>query len=101
AMLGIEIAIDGKATPGQFIRDAGMPFVSGRYGFGWTPSRRGFETIDGGMTWTSLELPEPLVPLAKVERRACGPVGCLAAGWLRVGWGEAKKPPVPAAPAPQ
>ena len=100
AMLGIEIALDGKATPGQFVRDAGMPFVSGRYGFGWTPSRRGFETTDGGMTWTSLELPEPLVPTSKVERRACGPIGCVAAGWLRVGWGETKKPAAPAAPAP-
>jgi len=100
AMLGVEIALDGKATAGQFVRDAGMPFVSGRYGFGWTPSRRGFETTDGGMTWKSLELPEPLVPLGKVERRACGPIGCLAAGWLRVGWGETKKPPVPPAPPP-
>jgi hypothetical protein len=100
AMLGVEIALDGKATPGQFVRDAGMPFVSGRYGFGWTPSRRGFETTDGGMTWTSLELPEPLVPIGKVDRRACGPVGCLAAGWLRVGWGETKKAPVPPAPPP-
>ncbi len=100
AMLGVEIGLDGKAVTGQFVRDAGMPFVSGRYGFGWTPSRRGFETTDGGMTWTSLELPEPLVPIGKVERRACGPVGCLAAGWLRVGWGETKKAPVPAAPPP-
>ena len=100
AMLGVEIALDGTATPGQFVRDAGMPFVSGRYGFGWTPSRRGFETTDGGMTWASLELPEPLVPVTKVERRACGPIGCLAAGWLRVGWGEAKKPPAAAAPPP-
>jgi len=100
AMLGIEIALDGKATAGQFVRDAGMPFVSGRYGLGWTPSRRGFETTDGGMTWTSLELPEPLVPAGKVERRACGPIGCVAAGWLRVGWGETKKVATPATPAP-
>ncbi|HSO35021.1 MAG TPA: hypothetical protein VLT33_20985 [Labilithrix sp.] len=100
AMLGIEIALDGKATPGQFVRDAGMPFVSGRYGFGWTQSRRGFETTDGGMTWTSLELPEPLVAPSKVERRACGPVGCVAAGWLRVGWGETKKTKAADAPAP-
>jgi hypothetical protein len=100
AMLGIEIALDGKATPGQFVRDAGLPFVSGRYGFGWTQSRRGFETTDGGMTWTSLELPEPLVPTSKVERRACGPIGCVAAGWLRVGWGETTKVAPPAAPAP-
>jgi len=98
-MLGIEIALDGAATPGQFLRDAGMPFVSGRYGLGWTAARRGFETVDGGMTWTSVDLPEPLVALGKVERRACGPIGCVAAGWMRVGWGEAKRPPPPAAPA--
>lgn len=100
AMLGVEIALDGAATPGQFIREAGLPFVSGRYGFGWTASRRGYETTDGGMTWSSVELPEPLVAPAKVERRACGPIGCLAAGWLRVGWGEPKRAPVPPAPPP-
>ena len=100
AMLGIEVALDGKATPGQYVRDAGMPFVSGKYGLGWTSSRRGYETTDGGMTWTGIELPEPITSLNKVERRACGPIGCLAAGWLRVGWGEAKKQAVPATPPP-
>jgi hypothetical protein len=98
-MLGLEIRLDGHATPGQFIRDAGMPFVSGKYGLGWTASRRGFETVDGGMTWSSIEVPDPLVPWVKVERRACGPIGCLAHGWLRVGWGEPKRPPSPAVPA--
>ena len=99
-MLGIEIALDGKATPGQYIRDAGMPFVSGRYGLGWTASRRGYETTDGGMTWSSIDLPDPLVPVAKVERRACGPIGCLAHGWLRVGWGDSKRSPAPTPPPP-
>jgi hypothetical protein len=99
-MLGVEIALDGAVTVGQFIRDAGMPFVSGRYGLGWTASRRGFETTDGGMTWTSIDLPDPLVPAAKVTRRACGPVGCLGYGWLRVGWGQSKGAPVPTAPPP-
>lgn len=99
-MLGIEIGLDGNATPGQYIRDAGMPFVAGRYGLGWTASRRGYETTDGGMTWTNIELPEPLVPTTKVGRRACGPIGCLAQGWLRVGWGEQKSVPVASAPAP-
>lgn len=88
--LGIEIALDGKATPGQYLRDAGFPFVSGKYGLGWTASRRGYETVDGGMTWTPIDLPDALVPMGKVERRACGPIGCLANGWLRVGWGEVK-----------
>lgn len=97
-MLGLEINLEGKATPGQYIRDAGVPFVSGKYGLGWTASNRGFETIDGGMTWTSIDLPEPLVPAAKVERRACGPIGCLAHGWLRVGWGESKREALPSPP---
>ncbi|MBX3186119.1 MAG: hypothetical protein KF819_03850 [Labilithrix sp.] len=100
AMLGVEIALDGKATPGMFVRDAGMPFVSGRYGLGWTAARRGFETVDGGMTWTSIDLPEPLVAAGKVDRRACGPIGCVAAGWLRVGWGEPPATPKPQAPPP-
>ncbi|AKU96296.1 hypothetical protein AKJ09_02960 [Labilithrix luteola] len=98
SVLGIEVALDGKATPGQYVRDAGMPFVSGRYGFGWSASKRGYETTDGGMTWTTLELPEPLQ--TAVNTRACGPVGCLAAGWLRIGWGNPKKEASPAAPEP-
>lgn len=98
-MLGLEIASDGKATVGQYVRDLGLAFVSGRYGLGWSPSKRGYETTDGGMTWTSLELPEPLAPRSgHVSRRACGPVGCLASGWVRVGWGEPKKAPVPLPP---
>ncbi|HVH46508.1 MAG TPA: hypothetical protein VM925_29400, partial [Labilithrix sp.] len=94
-MLGVEIKLDGKATPGQLVRDAGMPFVSGKYGLGWTASRRGYETTDGGMTWTSIDLPDPLVPIGRVERRACGPIGCLAQGWLRIGWGGPKQGAAP------
>jgi hypothetical protein len=100
-MLGIELGLDGKATLGQYIRDAGMPFVSGRYGLGWTTSQRGFETVDGGMTWTNIDLPAPLVALAKIDRRACGPIGCLAHGWLRVGWGTDSKRPAVTVPAPR
>lgn len=100
AVLGVEIALDGKATPGQFVREAGLPFVSGRYGLGWTSTRRGYETTDGGMTWASIDVPDALVPTARIDRRACGPIGCLANGWLRVGWGEAKREPASPPPAP-
>jgi hypothetical protein len=99
-MLGLEIGVDGRGSPGQYLRDAGLPFVSGKYGLGWTASRRGYETTNGGMTWTPIEVPDPLVPLAKIERRACGPIGCLAQGWLRVGWGEAQREAAPAPPPP-
>jgi hypothetical protein len=87
-MLGVEVQLDGEARAGELVRDAGTPMVSGRYGLGWTASRRGYATTNGGMTWTPLDVPEPL-PTA-VTSRACGPIGCSAAGWLRIGWGEVR-----------
>ncbi len=108
-VLGVEIALDGSVTPGQYLRDAGLPTVSGRYGLGWTQARRLFETTNGGMTWTSAEAPDPLVPLGNVQQRAVGPIGAAAAGWLRVGWGprpthepgSSGKPPEPARARPR
>jgi hypothetical protein len=97
SLTGIEIALDGTVTVGVFVQDAGMPFVSGRYGLGITASRRGFETTDGGMTWTAFDAPDPRVSPSLVQQRACGPLGCLAAGWIRVGWGQPKEEPLPAA----
>ncbi len=98
-MLGFELDLQGHASAGAFIRDAGAPMVSGRYGLGWSASRRGYETVDGGMTWTPIELPEPIALDQTVRVRACGPIGCTAKGWLRVGWG-APANPTPAIPPP-
>lgn len=91
SVLGLEIGVDGNVKIGQYVREAGLPTVRGRYGFGMTNARRLFETTDGGMTWSPREAPEPLVPLANVTTRAVGPIGALAAGWLRVGWGPRDK----------
>jgi hypothetical protein len=97
-ILGIEIDVDGQARVGEYIRDAGSPIVSGRWAFGWTPSRRGFESIDGGMTWAKMiSLPEPIAEPEVDRERGCGRIGCVVAGWLRVGWGgsESPAPPLP------
>ena len=91
SVLGVEISLDGQASVGSYIRAAGEVFTSGRWGLSWTASRRGMETIDGGMTWKDLEMPEPIAPARATRARACGPIGCLAAGWMRVGWGEPPK----------
>lgn len=105
SVVGIEIEVGGQARAGEYIRDAGGPVVSGRWALGWTASRGGFESTDGGMTWTKeLSLPAPLAEPRARTRRACGPIGCVAAGWLRIGWGGREKqsiaPPNPAGGAP-
>jgi len=99
SVVGLEIGLDGAVRVGEFIRDAGAPIVSGRWGFGWTASRRGFETTDGGMTWAKqIELPDPMSAAGAGPERACGPIGCLVAGWLRVGWGEVELTSTPEPP---
>jgi hypothetical protein len=103
AVVGVEVGLDGAARFGQFIRDA-TPVVSGRYGLGWSTSHRGYETTDGGMTWLPIEVPEAATS-ARGTGRACGPIGCTAGGWLRVGWGQSKKgsfketPPIASGPS--
>jgi hypothetical protein len=90
-MLGVEIDLDGRARLGQYVRDAGRTMVSGRYGLGWTTSLLGLETTDGGMTWTQLDVPAPIASGRAVTSRACGPIGCNAAGWLKIGWGRGRR----------
>jgi hypothetical protein len=88
SVVGIEISVDGEARVGEFIEGAGAPTVSGRWGLGWTASRRGFETTDGGMTWSKdISLPDRIAEPATGRERVCGPIGCIMAGWLRIGWG--------------
>jgi hypothetical protein len=102
ALVGLEIALDGDVRVGEYIRDESAPVASGRWALGWTASRRGFETTDGGMTWTKgMDLPEPLESSGAVRSRACGPIGCIAAGWLRIGWGPSPEASPPAFPSPR
>ena len=89
SLVGVEIDLDGRVRVGEYVKDAGWPFASGRWALGWTASRRGFESTDGGMTWTKdIDLPDPIATPRDVGERACGPVGCLVGGWMRVGWGS-------------
>jgi len=100
ALLGVEITLAGDVRVGELIGE-GAPVASGRWALGWTASRRGFETTDGGMTWSKgIDLPEPAGPPGAVRERACGPIGCIAAGWLRVGWGSTEDASLPAPPLP-
>jgi hypothetical protein len=96
SVVGVEIAADGQARVGEYLEDAGSPVASGRWAFGWTASRRGFETTDGGMTWTKeIAVPDVIASGRGVHERVSGPVGAMAGGWLRVGWGAPEQIPAP------
>jgi hypothetical protein len=101
-LLGIDVRVDGQASHGTFVRDLGSAMVSGRWGLAFTTSRRGFETTNGGKTWMAIDLPDPIDARKRGASvsRACGPVGCSLAGWIRVGWGATKDTEVAAVPLP-
>ena len=84
-VVGVAIDLDGTVHAGPWVGDLGSPFVAGEYGLGWTRSHRGYETTDGGRTWAQFAAPTLLAPS---KTRGCGPVGCSADGWLRIGWGD-------------
>jgi hypothetical protein len=84
-VLGFEIDVDGTVRMGQLIYELGKTVISGRFALGWLPSKRGYETTDGGMNWKAVALP---MQLGQSRELGCGPVGCANAGWLRMGWGS-------------
>ena len=101
-LLGIDVRVDGQALHGTFVRDLGSAMVSGRWGLAFTTSRRGFETTNGGKSWMAIDLPDPIDVRKRGASvsRACGPVGCSLAGWIRVGWGATKDAEVVPVPLP-
>jgi hypothetical protein len=101
SVVGVEISLDGEGRAGEYIRDAGQLVVSGRWALGWTASRLGFETTNGGMSWSKgISLPEPIAEPVAGRGRACGPIGCVEAGWVRLGWGGGP-PTLPDPPPPR
>jgi hypothetical protein len=91
-LVGIRVAADGRVTAGDLRSDEGGTIVSGRFGLSRGEGGRAAETSDGGMTWKVFDLPEREDDPAAPRTRACGPVGCALAGWIRVGWGKPADP---------
>jgi len=88
-VIGVRISLDGKVTAGELRNDAGGAILSGRFALSLGEVRAALESTAGGMTWSAFDLPERDVNLGEAERsRACGPVGCVLGGWIRIGWGE-------------
>jgi len=89
-VVGLRIALDGKVTAGNVRDDAGGAILAGRFGLSLGEGGRAAETIDGGLHWEVLDLPERDDEAERAgPTRACGPAGCVLGGWMRVGWGKA------------
>jgi hypothetical protein len=90
-VIGVRIKLDGTVTAGDARDDAGGAIVAGRFGLSLGEGGRAAETVDGGLHWEVLDLPERDDEADRAgPTRACGPLGCVIGGWLRVGWGKAE-----------
>ena len=109
--MGVEVGLDGKVKAGEVredpIGDAGGVILGGRFAVSVIDGGRAAETTDGGMTWSTFDLPVRDEEARAEPSRAVGPVGAALPGWVRVGWGEpeepddmksAESPPVPYVP---
>lgn len=89
-VVGVEIDLKtGRVELGKVHDQGGYVLTSGRFALAVTDVETARESIDGGRTWSELEMPR-LVNWRSQDARArgCTPVGCALQGWLRVGWGE-------------
>ncbi len=86
-MLGVRVELNGEVKLGETRGDPSGAVVAGRFGVSMGDDGEAAETTDGGMTWTSFEVPDHEVETPP-RTRACGPAGCALGSWLRVGWGS-------------
>lgn len=91
-VIGVRIAVDGHVTAGDARAGEDGTIVAGRFGLSRGEGGRAAETTDGGMSWKVFDLPERDNDREISRTRACGPVGCALAGWMRVGWGKPADP---------
>ena len=83
-MLGFELTLDGKVQLGELVQRGRRPPHWFRVATAWRGrSRTVAEATSGGMKWEPVAVPEADPAAPRSDSRACGPVGCSAAGWLQ------------------
>lgn len=87
-VIGVRVAIDGKVTAGEPRNNENGVIMSGRFALSQGEGGRAAESTDGGVTWKVFDMPEHDMAPGDADTRACGPIGCVLGGWVRVGWGK-------------
>lgn len=86
---GVEVSLDGKLGLRRIQDDAGRALFAGRRALSLGENGLASETTDGGAEWQAVELP-PETDLkaaqAQGQWQGCSAVGCVFAGFVRVGW---------------
>lgn len=87
--VGVRVARDGRVHAGPVQSGVERAGLSARFAFVTDEHGGGFESVDHGMNWAEVPLPEvgDLLSDARAgHERGCSPVGCGVGSWLRVGW---------------
>lgn len=102
SLVGVRVKVDDGTVVAGRVREESQAVVSGTLGLVVAAKeRRAHETVDGGMTWTPVDLPDagqgsPLRDPSVAGGLHCGRVGCAMpfdrGVWLRVGWGPRADP---------
>jgi hypothetical protein len=91
AFVGVRVGLDGKVTAGTVRTDLPRASFSGAVALVTDSHGGGYESTDGGATWSEMTLPVTTDVIADAppdRERGCSPVGCGLGSWLRVGWGK-------------
>ncbi len=98
---GFSVGLDGKLTLGRIQDGGARALFAGKRALVLGENGLASETTDGGADWQSVELPPEIdVKAAGASaRQGCSAVGCVFAGFTRIGYFEGRAPRALATPA--
>lgn len=99
SFLGVRLDLDGRIEIGELRHGLPRTLLSGLLALTVEETGTVSESVDGGMDWSTSELPVVDVLPDANERRTrteqgCSRVGCAVGTWVRVGWNSPATGPV-------
>jgi hypothetical protein len=106
---GVRIGLDGHVRLGPLRHGIERALLAGERALVIPSAGVAEQTVDGGKTFTDVDLPPELqldsaksARVASSGEQGCSALGCVFSGWLRVGWdGTSGGSPLPVAVVPK